>query len=150
MRVTVLMVLLMMAAAASLAQHEVVFAEATRTTISGPNDLRQRCRVHHAVDGCTEFVERQLVCHCVIDASRWRIVGRARVQPLMYLADPYYQAHEQLHLIDLSCRVEQHLRSLGRTRFDALESCSAAATRAESDFPRRFSAFIRASNLRLK
>lgn len=148
MRVAVLMVLLMMVARTSLAQNEMVFAAATETRIADQDELRQRCGVHYELNGCTEFVERQLVCHCVIDASRWRIVGRARVQPRMYLAKPYYEAHERLHLIDLSVQVNEHLRSLGRARFDTPESCSAEAASAESEFPRRFDSFIRQSNLR--
>ena len=149
MRVAMLMVLLMMVAGAALAQDEVVFAEATQTEVTDRDALRQRCGVHQQVRGCTEFIERQLVCRCVIDASRWRIAGRARVQPRMYLADPFYQAHERLHLKDLSLRVNEYLRGMGGARFDTLESCSAAAAGAESAFSRRFDAFIRLSNLRL-
>jgi len=148
MRVAILMVLLMMIAAASLAQNVVVFGEPTQTRVTDPGELQRRCGVLHAVHGCTAFVERQLVCRCVIDASRWRIAGRARVQPRMYLADPYYHAHERLHLVDLSMHVYKYLRSLGDARFDTLESCSAAAAIAESDFSRRFDVFIRLSNLR--
>jgi len=148
MRVAILMVLLMMISAASLAENMVVFAEATQTRVTDPGELQKRCGVRQAVHGCTAFVERQLVCRCVIDASWWRITGSARVQPRMYLADPYYYAHERLHLVDLSMHVYKHLRSLGAARFDTLESCSAAAAIAESDFSRRFDAFIRLSNLR--
>ena len=149
MRVIILMVLLMMVAGAALAQNEVVFAKATQTKVDDRDELRQRCGAHLEVRGCTEFVERQLVCRCVIDASQWRIVGRARVQPRMYLADPCYEAHERLHLSDLSLRVNEYLRSMGGARFDTLESCNAAAASAESEFSRRFDTFIRLSNGRL-
>jgi hypothetical protein len=153
MRAALLMVLLLMIAGTSLAQS--VFAEASETKVADQDKLRQRCGVHHAsgihheLNGCTEFVERQLVCRCVLDASQWRISGRAHVQPRMYLADPHYEAHERLHLIDLSTRVHEHLRGLERARFDVLERCRAAAASAESEFPRRFDGFIRLSNLRL-
>lgn len=149
MRIAIPVALLMMFATASLAQDEVVFAEATQTRIGGPHALRQRCHVHRPVNGCTEFVERQLACRCVIDGSRWRIAGRARVQPRLYFVDPYFEAHERLHLIDLSIHVERHLHRLGRARYDALESCRAAAVRAESQFSHRFDALIRESNRQL-
>jgi hypothetical protein len=142
------MVLLMTAATASLAQNERIFSLATETRIADPNELRQRCGVRYALNGCTEFVERQLVCRCVSDASRWRIVGRARVQPRMYLANPYYEAHERLHLKDLTVQVNEHLRSLGRARFDTLDGCSTVAASAESEFSLRFDGFVRLSNLR--
>lgn len=128
---------------------EVTIYSAIEWVVPDADDLRVICFTGtRDIGGCTRFFGRKLECGCVTDGSRWAMVGRVGLVPFMYLSEPYFESHEQLHVGDIKLRLERHLNALTRLRFDSKTDCEAAADRERSSFSDLLDSYMHASNLR--
>lgn len=105
-----------------------------------------------SVVGCTFFAEEKLQCDCRRGVAGWRIAAVAEFVPVMYLYKSFRQveAHEQLHVDDVTAMLQDYLREVVVREFSTEQDCRSAARSVVRGFTPLMNGFRAESNRRLR
>lgn len=131
----------------AIADSSVVIAPVRTQIVSGRLDLARACSSGAWIYGCTKFLGEKLSCTCVLERDQWRINATAQFIPYMYLWQPSWIPHENLHIDDIRTSAKKYLEELQSARYSSAADCSRSAEVESAGFTKRMDDWKKISNL---
>lgn len=134
------------APALAVTETSVVIPPARRQVVSARADLVKLCGSEAWIYGCTKFLGQKLTGDCSATGVLWQMRPSAQFIPFMYLWQPRWIGHENLHIEDIRGDVHEYLEELESKRFASSDDCRRVAETEEASFPSRMDEWKKASN----
>ncbi len=132
----------------AVADPAIVIAPVRTRLVSGRLDLAKACGSALWIYGCTKFLGEKLSCTCESDEGKWSIHASAQFIPYMYLWQPVWIPHENLHIADIRGWLDDYLKQLQSKSYSSVDDCISDAQTESTVFTKRMNAWKRASNLK--
>lgn len=130
----------------AVTENSVVIPPARRQIVSARADLEKLCGSGAWIYGCTKFLGQKLTGDCSATGLLWQMRPTAQFIPYMYLWQPQWIGHENLHIDDIRGEVLKYLEALESKRFDTYDNCRREVETEEASFPTRMDEWKKASN----